>query len=167
MLFLKLAKTRKSFACISNLIAREGADSAVGGRLYVAAVLAVLLYGSESWVWTSSMLNTVCGFHHHTCWWLADKKPIRRWNDTYWYCPTDEAMKIYKLSLIQKFIARERQTVLAYVMKRPIYKLCIKAVRSVGTPTRTKFSWEQDLSHWRELDKGDCPEGLMIRNIGV
>ena len=49
-LFMNLAKARKRFARISNLIAREGADSAVGGRIYVAVVLAVLLYCSESWV---------------------------------------------------------------------------------------------------------------------
>ena len=45
-LFMNLAKARKRFACISNLIAREGVDLAVGGRIYVAEVLAVLLYGS-------------------------------------------------------------------------------------------------------------------------
>ena len=45
-LFMNLAKAQKRFARISNLIAREGADSAIGGRIYVAAVLAVLLYGS-------------------------------------------------------------------------------------------------------------------------
>ena len=90
---MNLVKGQKRFACISNLIAIEGADSVVGGRIYVAAVLAVLLYGSESWVWTSSMLNTIRGFHHCACRWLTDKKPIRRQNGTYWYCPADEAME--------------------------------------------------------------------------
>ena len=45
-LFMNLAKAQKCFARISNLIAGEGADLAIGGRIYVAAVLAVLLYGS-------------------------------------------------------------------------------------------------------------------------
>ena len=88
-LFMNLTKAQKRLAQISNLIAREGADSVVGGRIYVAAVLAVLLYGSESWVWTSSMLNTIRGFHHCACQRLADKRPIRRQNGTYWYCPAD------------------------------------------------------------------------------
>ena len=144
---MNLAKARKRFARISNLIAREGADSVVGGGIYVAAVLAVLLYSSESWVWTSSMLNIIRGFHHRACWRLADKRPIRLQNGTYLYCPADEAMKICKLSPIQVYIARRKQTVLAYVGKRPIYKLCRKTVRSTGTPTKTKFWWEQDLSH--------------------
>ena len=77
-LFMNLAKARKRFARISNLIAREGANLAIGGRIYVAAVLAVLLYSSETWVWTSSMLQSIHGFHHRASWWLADKKPRRR-----------------------------------------------------------------------------------------
>ena len=60
-LLMSLAKARKSFARLSNLLVREGDDSAVGGRIYVTAILAVLLYGLESWVWTSSMLNTIRG----------------------------------------------------------------------------------------------------------
>ena len=144
---MNLAKARKCFARISTLIPREWADSAIGGRIYIAAVLAVLLYGSETWVWTLSMLNTIRGFHHRACWQLADKKPIRRQNGTYLYCPADEAMKICKLRPIQVYIARRRQTVLAYVAKRPIYKRCRAAIRSAGTPTSTNFWWEQDLSH--------------------
>ena len=166
-LFMNLAKARKRFARISTLIAREGADSAIGGRIYVAAVLAVLLYGSETWVWTSRMLDSIRGFHHRACRRLADKRPKRRQDGTYCICPADEAMRICKLSPIQVYIARRRQTILAYVVKRPIYKLCRAVVRSAGTPTRTKFWWEQDLSHWIELVKDDCPEGRVIRDAGV
>ena len=63
-LFMNLAKALKRFAQISNLIAGEGSGSAIGGRIYVTVVLAVLLYGLETWVWTSSMLNSICCFHH-------------------------------------------------------------------------------------------------------
>ena len=49
---MNLAKVRKRFTRITNLIAREGADLAIGGRIYVAEVLTVLLYGLETWVWT-------------------------------------------------------------------------------------------------------------------
>ena len=61
-LFMNLLKAR-----LSNLIAREGANVVVGGKIHVAAVLVVLFYGLESWVWTSSMLNTIHGFHHRCC----------------------------------------------------------------------------------------------------
>ena len=127
---MNLAKALKRFAQISNLIAREGADSVIGGRIYVAAVLAVLLYGSETWVWTSSMLNNIRGFHHHACRQLAGKRLRRRQNGTYWYCSADKAMRICKLSPIQVYITRGRQTVLAYVVMRQIYKLCRETVRN-------------------------------------
>ena len=129
--------------------------------------LSCFLYGSESWVWISSMLNTIRSFHHRACRWLADRRPIKRQNGTYLYFQASKAMKICKISPIQVYIARRRQTVLAHVVKRPIYKLCRKALRSVGTPFRTKFWWDQDLSHWIELEKDDCQEALMIRNAGV
>ena len=107
-LLMNLAKARKRFARISSLIARKGVDLAIGGRIYVAVVLAVLLYGSETWVWTSSILNTIWGFHHRAYWRLADKRPRRRQNRTYEYCSADEAMRICKLSSIQVYIARRR-----------------------------------------------------------
>ena len=118
-------------------------------------------------MWTSSILNTIRGFHHRACWQLADKRPKRQQNGTYWYCPADEAMRICKLHPIQVYIAQRRQKVLAYVVKRLNYKLCREAVRSAGTPTRTKIWWEQDLSHWIELSKDDCPKGRLIHDAGV
>ena len=78
VLFMNLAKAQKRLAWIFNLITREGVYSAIGGRIYVTAALAVLLYGSETWVWTSSMLNIIYGFHHHACWRLPDKRPKRQ-----------------------------------------------------------------------------------------
>ena len=164
---MNLTKVRKRFARISNLIAREGADSVVGGRIYVAAVLAVLLYGSESWVWTSSMLTSIRGFHHRCCRRLADKRPQRLQNGTYVYCTADEAMKFCKLRPIQVYIARRRHKIKTYVVERPIYKLCKEATRSPGTPTRTQFWWDQDLDHWLDLGKDGSPEGQLIHDVGV
>ena len=74
-LFLNLSKARKRLARISRLLAREGASPEVGGKFYVAAILSVLLYGSESWVWSLRMLHTVRGFHHRAARNLAGKRP--------------------------------------------------------------------------------------------
>ena len=164
---MNLSKARKRFSRISNLIPGEGADAVVGGRIYVAAVLAVMLYGLEFWVWTNSMLNTIRGFHHRCCRQLADKRPKRLQNGTYVYCPADEAMKACKLRPIQVYIARRRHNIKTYVVKRPIYKLCKEATRSPGTPTRTQFWWDQDLDHWLELGEDGSPEGRLIHDVGV
>ena len=66
-LFMNLAKAQKRLTRIFNLIDIEEADPDIRERIYVAVVLAVLFNGSETWVWTSSMLNTRRGFHHRAC----------------------------------------------------------------------------------------------------
>ena len=45
---MNISKARKHFSRIFNLIAREGADTVVGRRIYVAVDLAVVLYDLES-----------------------------------------------------------------------------------------------------------------------
>ena len=62
-LFMNLANSRKRLSRISNLIIRDGSDASIGGKIYVAAVLAVLLYGLKILVRTYSMLNTIYGFY--------------------------------------------------------------------------------------------------------
>ena len=66
-LFPNLSKAWKCLTHISCLLARGGASPYVGRSFYyVAAIVSVLLlYGSETWVWsTPTMLNIKCGFHH-------------------------------------------------------------------------------------------------------
>ena len=56
-LFLNLSKARKRLTRISRLLTRDGASPVVGGKFYVAAILSVLLYRLETWVWSLRMLN--------------------------------------------------------------------------------------------------------------
>ena len=161
---MNFLKARKHLSQISYLITREGADPAIDGRIYVVIVLAVLSYGLETWVWTSSMLNTIRVHHHRSCRRLAGNRPWRQQNDTYWYCPDDEAMRICKQRSIQVYVSLRRHTIMTKVVKRPTYKLCSKVMRSIGTSTRTKFLWKQDLSHWIELVKDNCQEGQLIHD---
>jgi len=166
-LFLNLSKARKRLTRISRLLTRDGASPVVGGKFYVAAILSVLLYGSETWVWSLRMLNTVRGFHHRASRCLAGERPTRQQDGTYEYCPADEAMKTCGLRPIQVYIARRRKHALTYVETRPIYQLCKNSKRSPGTPSRTVFWWEQDLSGWIELEKDGCAEARVIHSDGV
>jgi len=156
VLFLNLSKARKRLTRISRLLTRDGASPVAGGKCFVAAILSVLLYGSETWVWSLRVLNTVRGFHHRASWCLAGERPTRQHDGTYEYCPADEATKTCGLRPIQVYIARRRKHALTYVEKRPIYKLCKNSKRSPGTPSGTVFWWEQDLSRWLELEEDGC-----------
>ena len=64
-LFMNLTKAQCSQ--ISNLIATEGADPAIGGKIYVAVVFLVIPYGLETWVWILSMLTSIRRFNPCTC----------------------------------------------------------------------------------------------------
>ena len=75
---MNLSKAQTRLSQISNLIAREGADPVIGGKIYVSVIIVVLIYGAETWGWTSSMLKTICGFYHCAYWQLADKRPRRQ-----------------------------------------------------------------------------------------
>ena len=59
-----LTKARQRWASISRLLGREGATPKVSGYIYKAAILTVLLYSSETWVWSQRMLKACEGFHH-------------------------------------------------------------------------------------------------------
>ena len=162
VLCINFTKARKRLSQISTLNARKGADPVVWVKIYAAPFLAVLLYNLESWVWFSRLHGSLCA-----CWRLADKKPKRQYNDTFKYCRADKAMEVWKLCQIQLYIARRRQTLLAYNEKRAIYKLCREVIRGPRTPSRTHFWLEQDLSHWIDFVKYGCPEARVINDAGV
>jgi hypothetical protein len=62
----------------------------------------------------------------------------------------------------------KRKTTTTTTTRRPIYNLCKAAKRASGTPTGTKFWWEQDLSQWAELRKDeDAADIVNLREHGV
>ena len=100
-----LKKARKRLALILRLLVREGASPYVGGKFYIAAILSVLLYGLESWVWTQLMLKAVVGFHNRADRRLAGRPPKRLQDGTFEYCPAMEALLASGLRPIQVYIS--------------------------------------------------------------
>lgn len=58
-----LTKARQRWAQVSRVLTREGASPRVSAMFYVAICQSVLLFGSETWALTKSMLSTLEGFH--------------------------------------------------------------------------------------------------------
>ena len=46
------------------MLSREGADARTSGRIYVAVVQAVMLYGSKTWVMTQHIRRVLGGFYN-------------------------------------------------------------------------------------------------------
>ena len=63
-LYWNLRKARKRWAQVSRVLTREGAAPKVMGMFYKAVVMSVLLYGVETWVVSSPMLQALRGFHN-------------------------------------------------------------------------------------------------------
>ena len=129
---------------LSRLLVREGATPRVSGKFYKAVVQAVLLYGSETWVWTLSMFKTLQGFHKRVVRRLAGRLP-RLQNGEWVYPPIAEAYEITGIHPIEVYIARRRETFQPRIEGRPIWALCTQSQRLPGTPTRISYYWEQSI----------------------
>jgi len=137
-----LAKARKRWGLISRLLVSEGASAPVSGLFYKAAILTVLLYGSESWVWTQRMYKAAESFHNHVARRISGKVG-RFQNGTWTYPPIKEALKACSMHPLSMYIHRRRDRIQQHAFGRDIYEICKNTGRLPGTPTRLQFWWEQ------------------------
>ena len=63
-----LRKARKCWSRISRVLRAENASPRVCGMFYKATVQAILLFGSETWNVSPSMLRRLEGFHIRSAW---------------------------------------------------------------------------------------------------
>ena len=75
-------------------------DSGAGGiklvglrTIYNSVVQSLLLYGSETWVLTPHMVQTLGAFHHRVVHPLMGGNQWQRWDGRCFYPPLDEAIK--------------------------------------------------------------------------
>ena len=142
-LYRNLTRARMHWARFSKLLRSQSLSPRVAGLFYLAVVETVLLYGSESWVWSDSMVKAVEGFHNRIVRRLANRMP--RLADGEWhYPPISEAFQIVRIMPIQHYINARRATLRQQVMQRPIWRLCRNTPRTPGSSNH-KMWWEQDM----------------------
>ena len=71
----QLTKTRQRWAMISRVLSWEGANPRVSGMFHKVATQAVMVYGSETWVFSESKLQALQGFHHRVARRLTGRMP--------------------------------------------------------------------------------------------
>ena len=109
------------------MLSSEGTDPKVMGYFYKAIVQAVLLYGSESWTLSESMLQRIRSFHSRVARYIC-RRHIRKLEDDTWeYPPTAEVLEKSGLFTIDEYIRRRRETVWKFTSGRPIYAACCGA----------------------------------------
>ena len=127
---------------------------------YQAVVVAVLLYGSESWCLPSSALDVLEGFHVEATRRITRMRPRKR-GSTWVYPKLAEVLKAARLTTVREYIATRRQTAAALVVGRPVLEECRRTERRRGTATRPMW-WDQDvdweLAYEATAKNTRCPE---------
>ena len=118
---------------------------------YQAVVVAVLLYGSESWVLLPAQLARLEGFHVECARRLTGMKPPKR-GDKWVYPKSAAVLAKAGLKPLGHYIQKRRATVAATIEGRPVLKECRGAGRLRGTPVRPTW-WEQCLDPPEEEDQ--------------
>jgi hypothetical protein len=139
-----MAKTRQRWAYISRILRREGATPRISAMFNKAVVQTVLLFGSESWVLTPSMLDKLEGFHRQITRRLTGRSPVYlRSEGTWQYQPLGNAMEDAGLYSMTEFITRRRNKLVDYVATRSIYTMC-RETEMRGLNRGHQYWWNQD-----------------------
>ena len=84
-----IQRSQQKWVRLSWVLIREDAYARTLGRIYVAVVQAVILYGLETWV-VSPCIGSVLGeFHHRMARRLMGRKPQIGWDGGWVYPPLD------------------------------------------------------------------------------
>jgi hypothetical protein len=148
-----LKKARRCWARISRVLRTENATPRVCGVFYKATVMAVLLFGSETWSLAPSSLKRLEGFHLRAAWRMAGKGPRMNPDGSWTYPDTDAVMKEVGLRSIAHYAEVRRQHIFNYIVNRPIFDLCREGVRKRGSSHR-QFWWDQPVSAVDDLPAG-------------
>jgi len=141
----QLKKARKSWTRISRVLRAENASPRVCGMFYKATVQAVLLFGSETWNITTTMMKRLDGFHMRAAWRMARVNKPRANPDGSWTYP-QSALTLEEVALhpIAQYVEVRRQTIAKFIVNRPIFDFCTEGRRKRGSSPR-QFWWEQPM----------------------
>ena len=139
----QLARAREKWGRIGKVLRCEGANPRIMGYFYKAIVQAVLLYGSESWTVSDTIIRQFRSFHNRVARFLTQRH-IRQREDGTWDCPpTNEVLESAGLESVDEYIRRKRHTVRRYIRHRPIYEAC-KRSRALSSNVNKILWWKLD-----------------------
>jgi len=132
-------KARRTWGQFRKVLEKEEVPPRVAGMYYLAVVVSVLLYGSESWVVSPAVLKELEGFHVEAARRLTGMRP---WQvKCVWVYPhSAEVLAAAHLHPIEYYIQCRRHTVHNTIRDRAVLKECRGAERRRGTPPRPFWS---------------------------
>ena len=127
-----------------RILAQDDATPQVSGMFYKAIIQTVLLFSSETWVVTPSLLLQLESFHHAAAWQIAGKRATLDVRTGVWkWPPLAEAMALAGVNPISEYIRVRQDTIAQYVATRPIVDMCNLALKRRGNPSTRMYWWTQ------------------------
>ena len=104
------------------------------------------LYGSESWTLSPALLSRLEGFHIRAAWRMAVKhRPHKGPGGSWVYPRSTDVLEEVGLQTMEHYVRQRRQTIVAWVVDRPLFAACREGKRKRGTPQH-QWWWEQEMS---------------------
>ena len=111
----------------------------------MAVVQSVLLYGSKSWNLLKRAMAQLEGFNIRAAYkMVVVNKPWMGLDHTWVYLRTKDVLNECGMKTISHYVGVRRDTILAYVVDKPIYQRCKEGVRNRGLDPR-QWWWEQPM----------------------
>ena len=100
---------------------------------YKGTIQAVLLAGSETWNLSPSAVKCLEGFHLRAACQMAGMQARKEPDGIPVYPSSEKVLETAVLYTVSHYIEVSRQTILNFIVNRPIFQLCKDAVRLRGT----------------------------------
>ncbi len=139
-----LAKARRCWVWVSQVLRSENASPKVCGVFYKATIQAVLLFGSETWNLAPSGMACLEGFHLRAACPMSGSHPWKRPDSMWEYPNLEKVLWDMGLQRISHYIGVRRQQIANFIVYWPSFQLCLEGVRKRGSAPQ-QFWWEQPL----------------------
>ena len=137
-----LKRAREKWGKIGRILSREGAKPRTMATFYKAIVQSVLLYGSETWALTDSLMQNLRSFHQRCARHITGRNIRQDTVTGEWIYPDSETtLREAGLWTVEEYIERRRNTVMKFAQGRSIYRRC-KDSRPVSSSTHRAVWWE-------------------------
>ena len=141
----QIKKARGIWARVGHVLQADNTPPKVSAKFYKAVVQSVLLYSSETWNLTKTVLARLEGFHIRAAYRMAKKhKPRKGLNQVWVYPATEDVLKECGMHSILHYIGVRRETIFRFVVDRPKLKMCMEGERRRGSAPR-QWWWEQKM----------------------
>ena len=142
--FRNISLARKKWGMCMRILARDDATPRISGMFYKAIVQTVLLFSSETWVVTPTLLQQLESFHHAVARRISGKRATLDVRTGVWkWPPIAEALALAGILPIAEYIRVRQDTIAQYVATRPIMDMCNLALKRRGDPSSRTYWWTQ------------------------